>query len=83
MTGIRTKVSENGRLSLPVELRRQVGLERGGEVVVELDGRDLRIRSLAEVVARAQSLTRRALKTGRAGSLDRFLAGRRAEAERE
>jgi AbrB family looped-hinge helix DNA binding protein len=83
MTMIHTKVSEAGRLSLPAEFRRAVGLERGGDVVVELAGREIRVRPLDEVVARAQELTRRLLAGRPGSSVEDFLAERRREAERE
>ncbi|MGO4726886.1 MULTISPECIES: AbrB/MazE/SpoVT family DNA-binding domain-containing protein [unclassified Inquilinus] len=84
MTVVRAKVSESGRLSIPAELRRAVGLEHGGDVVVELDGREIRIRTVAEAVAQAQALSRQLLgdRLGEA-SVDNFLAERRREAERE
>ena len=48
MTGVRARVSESGRISLPAEFRKAVGLERGGDLVVELEGREIRIRPLDE-----------------------------------
>jgi len=66
-----------------VKFRKAVGLERGGEVVVELDGREIRIRTVDEVVGRAQTLTRRLLGDNPDASLDAFLAERRREAARE
>jgi AbrB family looped-hinge helix DNA binding protein len=83
MNAIRGKVTESGRLSLPAEFRRAVGLERGGDVVVELDGREIRIRPVEEVIARAQSITRRALGGKSGASVDDFLAERRRESESE
>ena len=83
MSYVRAKVSESGRLSLPAEFRRAIGLEQGGDVVVELDGRDIRIRSLDEAVARAQALTKKLLGGKRAASVNAFLAERRREADRE
>jgi bifunctional DNA-binding transcriptional regulator/antitoxin component of YhaV-PrlF toxin-antitoxin module len=74
---------ESGRLSLPARFRKAVGLERGGEVLVELDGREIRITTVDEVVSRAQALTRRLLGEKPEASLDAFLAERRREAERE
>ena len=83
MKSVHAKISQTGRLSLPAEFRRAVGLERGGDVIVELAGREIRVRPLDEVVARAQELTRRLL-AGRPGtSVEDFLAERRCEAERE
>jgi AbrB family looped-hinge helix DNA binding protein len=84
MTVVRAKVSESGRLSIPAELRRAIGLEHGGDVVVDLDGREIRIRTVAEAVAQAQALSRRLLGDRVAeASVDNFLAERRREAERE
>jgi AbrB family looped-hinge helix DNA binding protein len=83
MASIFARVSASGRLSLPAKFRRAVGLERGGEVVIELDDREIRIRTIDEVVGRAQALTRRLLGGKADASLDAFLAERRREAERE
>ncbi len=84
MRSVRAKVTEVGRLSLPAEFRKAVGLGRGGDVVVELvAGREIRIRTLDEVVARAQELTRELLGGAEGASVDDFLAERRREAEAE
>jgi bifunctional DNA-binding transcriptional regulator/antitoxin component of YhaV-PrlF toxin-antitoxin module len=56
--GILARVSESGRLSISAKFRKAIGLKRGGEVVVELDGREIRIRTIDEVVGRAQAFTR-------------------------
>ena len=83
MTGGRARVSESGRISLPAEFRKAVGLEPGGDVVVELEGREIRIRTLDEVVAHAQALTHRLLRGKPDATVDAFLAERRREAEGE
>jgi AbrB family looped-hinge helix DNA binding protein len=83
MRAVRGRVSESGRLSIPAEFRKAVGLEHGGAVVVELDGREIRIRTIDEVVDRAQALTRRLLGGKPDASVDAFLAERRGEAESE
>ena len=76
---VRGQVSRTGRLSLPAEFRKAIGLERGGDVVVELDGNDIRIRTINEAVARAQAMSRRLL-AGKPGlSVDDFLAHRRED----
>jgi AbrB family looped-hinge helix DNA binding protein len=80
MTSVRAKVTDSGRLSLPAEFRKAVGLERGGDVVVELAGREIRIRTVDEVVARAQALTHELLGGKAEASLSAFLAERRREA---
>lgn len=80
---IKGRVSQSGRISLPIELRKAVGLEQGGDVVIELDGHDIRIRTVDEVVAQAQRLTQRLLDGKPESSLDAFLRERRREAEQE
>lgn len=84
MKPAKAKVSASGEMTIPLELRSAVGLEHGGDVLVELDGRDIRIRTIAEAVAQAQALTQQLLGDRAAGaSVDDFLAERRKEAERE
>lgn len=83
MNGVRVRVSESGRISLPAEFRKAVGLERGGDVVVELEGREIRIRTLDEVVAHAQALTHRLLRGNPDATVDAFLAERRRDIEGE
>jgi bifunctional DNA-binding transcriptional regulator/antitoxin component of YhaV-PrlF toxin-antitoxin module len=83
MRSVRARVIEAGRLSLPAEFRKTVGLERGGDVVVELTGKEIRVRTVDEVVARAQELTRRLLADKAGVSVDDFLAERRREAEQD
>ncbi|HTU55848.1 MAG TPA: AbrB/MazE/SpoVT family DNA-binding domain-containing protein [Acetobacteraceae bacterium] len=83
MKSVLGRVTESGRISLPAEFRRQVGLEHGGAVVVELAGQEIRIRTIDETVARAQALTRRILGDKREGSVASFLAARRRDTARE
>ena len=37
----RSRVTESGRMSLPAEFRKAVGLDRGGDVIIELDGKEI------------------------------------------
>jgi AbrB family looped-hinge helix DNA binding protein len=75
----RGRVSESGRLSLPAEFRKAVGLARGGNVVIELDEGEIRIRTVHETVARAQELSRRLLAGKPNVSVDDFLAQRKLD----
>ncbi len=77
------KIIEGGKLVIPAKMRREMGIARGDSVVVELlpDG-DLRVRSLAAAVKRAQSIVRGFVK-GEGSLVDELIAERRAEAERE
>ena len=75
----RGRVSESGRLSLPAEFRKAFGLTRGGNIVIELDEGEIRIRTVHETVARAQELSRRLLAGKPNVSVDDFLAQRKLD----
>ena len=83
MKSVHAKVSESGRLSLPAEFRKELGLQEGGNVVVSLEDRTIHIRTLDEAIRRAQEIARR-LSEGRPDmTVDDFIAERRREAQRE
>ncbi len=82
MDDVTVSVAENGRLVLPVALRRRLNVAKGGTIVVrEEDGR-LLLESLDDAIGRAQALVRR-FAPDATGVVDEFLADRRAEAEGE
>ncbi len=82
MGDVTVSVAENGRLVLPVALRRRLNIAKGGAVVIrEEDGR-LLLESLDDAIGRAQALVRR-FAPDATGVVDEFLAERRAEAEGE
>jgi len=56
-----------------------MGVEGGGKVLVELDGNEIRIRTVREAVARAQALSRRLFADKPNVSVDDFLAHRRED----
>jgi bifunctional DNA-binding transcriptional regulator/antitoxin component of YhaV-PrlF toxin-antitoxin module len=73
----------DGRVSLPAELRKKHSLTRGGEVIVEDAGDAIVLRTVEQVVARAQELSRK-LVAGKIGpSVEDFLAERAREAKAE
>ena len=80
---MKAKVMPDGRMSLPADLRKRHGLSQGGEVIVEDVGDAIVLRTLDQVVARAQELSRR-LVGGQAGaSVEDFLADRVRETRAE
>ncbi len=83
MRAVRVRVAKSGRLSIPAGFRKAMGLDRDRHVVIELAGRELRIRTVEEAVAQAQALARRLTAGKPDASVDAFLAERRHEAERE
>jgi hypothetical protein len=75
----RGRVSPSGQLELSADLRNAVGLENGGDVLIEIEGREIRIRTVADIVARAQELSRRLLRDQPHSSVDDFLTERRRD----
>lgn len=71
-------VSETGRLSLPAELRRAVGLERGGPVRIEVIDGAIRIRTMKDVRDHIRALARDTGFAEKASVAD-FLGWRAAE----
>jgi len=83
MTAIAARMAENGRITIPLNVRAALGLERGGPVVLEVVEGELRVRSVAQAMERARSISRRIVAGHGAASVDDFLADRRREAARE
>lgn len=79
----RAKVTSAGRLSIPTDMRKRYGLAKGGDVVIEDTGDAIMIRTVAQIVARAQDTSRRLLAGMTAVAVDDFIADRRREARRE
>ena len=77
-TGLRGRVSETGRLSLPAEVRRAVGLEKGGAVRIEVVDGVIRIETMKDVKDRIRALARESGLAGKASVAD-FLAFRADE----
>ncbi len=75
-------LQDNGRMVLPVELRRTLGVGQGGRVVVQTDGDRIEITTAERSRARAKARMRR-LFAGRDSVVDELIAERREEARRE
>jgi AbrB family looped-hinge helix DNA binding protein len=73
------QVSPSGRLSLPAEFRKALGLERGGKVLVELAGEEIRLRTVRSAVARIQSRAKQLFAGKPNVSSADFLAHRRED----
>ena len=54
-----------GRLVIPAAARKAVGLEIGADVVLTVEGKELRLLTSAQAVARAQALVRKHVAAGR------------------
>ena len=76
---IQVTIAPNGRMSLPADLRRRLGLTGGGALVVEELPDGLVLRTVAQSIAHAQALARRYTADKPEASVDAFLANRRAD----
>jgi AbrB family looped-hinge helix DNA binding protein len=81
----RGKLVSGGRLQVPADIRRLLGLNDGDPVTMEVVDGELHVRPYREVLARVQARFRAQLPLGvtPAQVIDEFIAERRAEAERE
>ena len=77
-----TKVDRHGRIVIPAEYRRALGLREGDPVTVQLDDGELRILTRAQAIRRAQEILAPYL-AGKPSPVDELIAERRAEAARE
>jgi AbrB family looped-hinge helix DNA binding protein len=80
--GTIVRVSPTGRVNLPARLRRQIGLEDGGAVLVSVDEGEIRLQTVRGAVSRLQEQARR-IFAGSEETVDRLLADRREDARRE
>lgn len=82
MAATTARIDRHGRIVIPVEYRRMLGVEPGDEVAMRLEDGELRLLSRAEAIRRAQDLV-----TGWTGGerslVDELLEERRAEAARD
>jgi AbrB family looped-hinge helix DNA binding protein len=82
MTSVRTKVSHGGRVVIPAEFRRALGLNEGDEVILFLQDGEVRMVTPERAIDLAQELVRQYVPTG-VSLVDELIAERRREAERE
>lgn len=79
---VRTKVTQGGRIVIPAEMRRRLGIEVGEDVSIALDGESLRIVTQKESTKRAQELVRKMIPED-VSLVDELIADRRREAANE
>lgn len=79
---VRTKVTQGGRVVIPADMRRKLGIEIGSDVNLTLDGNSVRILTQKESIRRAQALFRKLVPKG-VSLADELIAERRREAANE
>ena len=76
--GVEVRVMENGRMVLPAAIRKRLGLEKGGTVIVEVGDEEVTLRSVEQVLDKVKAaFAKYADLPGT--SVDDFLANRRAD----
>jgi AbrB family looped-hinge helix DNA binding protein len=78
MEQVRAKITEGGRIVIPAEYRRALGLHTGDEVILSLEDGELRIFTPLQAIKHAQELVRRFIPQGRSMT-DELIAERRLE----
>ena len=76
------RVNENGRVVIPASFRKRLGIRVGDEVVLQIQGDELRITTLKRNMERAQRLVRKHVKAG-TSLVDELIAERREAARNE
>ena len=76
---IQVNVTPQGRMSLPADLRRRLGLVEGGAVFLEETEDGVVLRTAAQAVAHAQAIAKRFADGDKRVSVRGFLAHRRAD----
>jgi AbrB family looped-hinge helix DNA binding protein len=82
MKAKRVTIGPGGRMVIPAEFRKNLGVRTGDQVVVDLKDGDLRVRTLDAVVERAQALVRQYVPD-EISLADELIEDRRAEVARE
>ena len=82
MSGQRGKLVSGGRLQVPVEFRRQMGIRDGDTVIMELVDDELRVRRFSNALARVQDRLKPYVPAGVVLS-EELIAERRAAADNE
>lgn len=65
MSSVRTSIAKGGRIVIPAEFRRVLGLKEGDDVVMRLVDGEVRIRTRAEAIKEAQAIVGKHVKKGR------------------
>jgi len=75
---MQVNITANGRMSLPAGIRKRLGLEGGGAVLVEETADGVVLRTVGQAVTLAQAIAKK-YSDHPGASVDAFLANRRAD----
>lgn len=81
MAVLKTKLDQNGRIVIPAEVRRRLGVEPGDEVVLDIGPHDVRLSSHRAAIASLKQLVREGVR--KPSSVKELLEARRESAVEE
>lgn len=82
MEQIRVRMNENGRIVIPSQVRKALGIRPGDEVILELDDHEVHLTTLRQRIAKAQERVRKYIPEG-VSLVDELIAERREAAKHE
>ena len=77
-----TKIDRHGRIVIPADFRRALGLREGDDVTVQIDDGTLRVVPRPEAIRRAQALVKKHTE-GKRSLVEELARERRAEVRAE
>ncbi len=82
MDSFNTKIDQNGRIFIPVQYRKAMGLRAGDEIIGSFEDGEVRLATRKQKLLRAQAIVRKYIKTKKSLSAE-LIKERRREAARE
>jgi bifunctional DNA-binding transcriptional regulator/antitoxin component of YhaV-PrlF toxin-antitoxin module len=79
---VRLRLAENGRVVIPLDVRKELGVESGGEIILQRQENGYRLTTRRERIREAQKYLRRYVKPG-VSLVDELIAERREAAKHE
>ena len=76
---VQVTITPHGRMSLPADIRKRLGLAGGGALLVEETSDGVILRTVAQSIAHAQAFAKKYAEANEESSVDAFLARRREE----
>jgi AbrB family looped-hinge helix DNA binding protein len=78
----KARIVSGGRLQIPADVRRELGLADGDDVRLVVDDGELRVRSMKTALERVRAIVKRHVPDN-VSLVDELMANRRAEAARD
>ena len=76
---IQINITPNGRMSLPADVRKRLGLTDGGAIYLDETDDGITLRTASQAVTRAQALAKQYTGDNPDASVDAFLSRRRED----